>query len=89
MFTGQHEDLLQNINVDYRIEQYSNRNRLDDVISNCLNQFPNDSNIDSVLVQGDTASAFACALAAFHRRLRIIHLEAGLRSFDLQNPFPE
>ena len=89
LFTGQHEDLLQNINVDYRIEQDRNTNRLDDVISNCLSKFPNDSEIDSVLVQGDTASAFACALASFHRRLRIIHLEAGLRSFDLQNPFPE
>ena len=46
-------------------------------------------NIDSLLVQGDTASAYACALAAFHRKIPIIHLEAGLRSYDNENPYPE
>jgi len=45
--------------------------------------------INAVLVQGDTASAFACALAAFHRQIPIIHLEAGLRSYDNKNPYPE
>lgn len=89
LFTGQHKDLVKDIKVDFTIHQNARGNRLDDIILNCLNQFPNDSTIDSVLVQGDTASAFACALAAFHRGLKIIHLEAGLRSFDLQNPFPE
>jgi UDP-N-acetylglucosamine 2-epimerase (non-hydrolysing) len=44
---------------------------------------------DAVLVQGDTASAFACALKAFHRNVPVIHLEAGLRSYDDQNPWPE
>lgn len=50
-------------------------------------QFP-EGDFD-VLVHGDTVSAFACALAAFSRKLRIIHLEAGLRSYDLKQPFPE
>jgi len=44
---------------------------------------------DMLLVQGDTTSAMAAALAAFHRRLPTGHVEAGLRSFDLDNPFPE
>jgi UDP-N-acetylglucosamine 2-epimerase len=44
---------------------------------------------NALLVQGDTASAFACALAAFHRKIPIIHLEAGLRSYDNENPYPE
>jgi UDP-N-acetylglucosamine 2-epimerase (non-hydrolysing) len=41
------------------------------------------------LVQGDTGSAFGCALAAFNRQLKIYYLEAGLRSYDLHHPYPE
>ncbi len=44
---------------------------------------------DLVLVQGDTTSALAAALAAFHRGVPVAHLEAGLRSDDFENPFPE
>ena len=44
---------------------------------------------DWVLVQGDTTSAAAAALAAFHRRIRVGHVEAGLRTGDLERPFPE
>lgn len=44
---------------------------------------------DAVVVQGDTASAFAGALAAFHAQVPIAHVEAGLRSGDLSRPFPE
>jgi UDP-N-acetylglucosamine 2-epimerase (non-hydrolysing) len=51
-------------------------------------QFPN-GDFDKVLVQGDTGSAFGCALAAFNRKLKIYYLEAGLRSNDLEHPYPE
>ena len=44
---------------------------------------------DLVLVQGDTTSALGAALAAFHRRIPVAHLEAGLRTGDLAAPFPE
>lgn len=44
---------------------------------------------DWVLVQGDTTSALVAALAAFHREVRVGHVEAGLRTGDLQRPFPE
>jgi len=44
---------------------------------------------DWLLVQGDTTSAAAAALAAFHLGLRIGHVEAGLRTGDLARPFPE
>jgi UDP-N-acetylglucosamine 2-epimerase (non-hydrolysing) len=88
LFTGQHVDLLHNIDVDYQIQIHDNEHRLDQLISDCLLQFPNDG-FDSVLVQGDTASAFACAIAAFHRQKTIYYLEAGLRSYNLQHPYPE
>lgn len=44
---------------------------------------------DYVLVHGDTSTATACALAAFHRRIPVGHVEAGLRTGDLAQPFPE
>lgn len=44
---------------------------------------------DLVLVQGDSATAFASALAAFHRGVPVGHVEAGLRTYQLRSPFPE
>ena len=44
---------------------------------------------DWLLVQGDTTTAMAASLAAFHRRVRVGHVEAGLRTGDFQHPFPE
>jgi UDP-N-acetylglucosamine 2-epimerase (non-hydrolysing) len=44
---------------------------------------------DRLLVQGDTTTAFAAALAAYYQRVPIAHVEAGLRSYDRFNPFPE
>jgi UDP-N-acetylglucosamine 2-epimerase (non-hydrolysing) len=45
--------------------------------------------VDLLMVQGDTTTAFAAALAAFFRKIPVAHVEAGLRSRDLANPFPE
>lgn len=44
---------------------------------------------DFVLVQGDTTTAFVTALAAFYEQVPVGHVEAGLRSFDAANPYPE
>lgn len=44
---------------------------------------------DLVLVQGDTTTVMVTALAAFYRHVPVGHVEAGLRSFDPENPFPE
>ncbi|HEX7253557.1 MAG TPA: UDP-N-acetylglucosamine 2-epimerase (non-hydrolyzing) [Thermoanaerobaculia bacterium] len=44
---------------------------------------------DWLLIQGDTTTAMCAAIAAFHRRVRVGHVEAGLRTGDLRAPFPE
>ena len=88
LFTGQHIDLLKDVEVDYQINMTTTFNRLDSIISDCMFQFP-EGDFKGVLVQGDTGSAFGCALAAFNRGIRIYYLEAGLRSGDLKHPYPE
>lgn len=44
---------------------------------------------DMVLVQGDTTTTFCAALAAFYARIHVGHVEAGLRTWDMSQPFPE
>jgi UDP-N-acetylglucosamine 2-epimerase (non-hydrolysing) len=44
---------------------------------------------DMVLVHGDTVTTFAACLAAFYQKIPVGHVEAGLRSYDMHNPFPE
>jgi UDP-N-acetylglucosamine 2-epimerase (non-hydrolysing) len=44
---------------------------------------------DVVLVQGDTSTVFAGALAAFYHKVKVGHVEAGLRSHDMYSPYPE
>ena len=87
-FTGQHKDLLKEVKFEYSFTINESSNRLDSIISSCMLNFPS-KHFDYVLVQGDTGSALGCALAAYNRKIKIIHLEAGLRTYDLNNPYPE
>ena len=91
LFTGQHKDLVTDA-ADYMlpmIEDIGN-NRLDSIVSGILKSVDGIiDNYDYILVQGDTTSVFSIALAAFHRGKKIIHLEAGLRTYDNCNPYPE
>jgi len=48
-----------------------------------------DEKPDVVLVQGDTTTVMTVALACFYHRIPVGHVEAGLRTWDMQNPFPE
>ena len=48
-----------------------------------------DADPDLVVVQGDTTTTFAAALASFYRRVPVAHLEAGLRTGDVLSPYPE
>jgi UDP-N-acetylglucosamine 2-epimerase (non-hydrolysing) len=59
--------------------------RVLDTVENACQRFePN-----MVLVQGDTTTAFASALAAYYSKIPVGHIEAGLRSHNLSDPFPE
>ncbi len=44
---------------------------------------------DAIVVQGDTTTTFAAALTAFYHRIPVVHLEAGMRTWDMGQPFPE
>jgi len=89
LYLSQHNELLFNNNYNFKILVDKNsKNRLNNIFASILNKF-NFSEYNSVLVQGDTASAAACALAAYNKKKKIIHLEAGLRTYNKENPFPE
>lgn len=97
-FTGQHKDLINLSDIpkpDHTLTidqpKFRSTNRLNNIFCNILEQteFLQNSEITKVLVQGDTTSATAIALSAFHNNIPIIHLEAGLRTYDIKNPFPE
>jgi len=87
LFTGQHEDIAGGW-FDESLKIVNGKNRLDSIISSVSNQI-DFSIVYSVLVQGDTATGFAVALSAFNHKISVIHLEAGLRTYDLEHPYPE
>jgi UDP-N-acetylglucosamine 2-epimerase (non-hydrolysing) len=96
--TGQHREMLVQaleifkINPDINLQVMSESQTLNHLSSKII--FSIDATLknhrpDYVLVQGDTTSAFFAALAAFHLNIKVAHLEAGLRTNNLRNPFPE
>jgi len=96
--TGQHREMLDqvmrffDISGDYDLELMQPNQTLYDITSRCLvllQAVLREWQPDLVLVQGDTTSAFAGALAAFYGKVSIAHVEAGLRSHNKYSPFPE
>ena len=89
LFVGQHTDLVEE-DSDYKVEIKEGENRLDSIISSVMNSFDfQKEGITHVMVQGDTATSFAVAVSAYHHKIPIIHLEAGMRTYDIENPYPE
>lgn len=89
LFTGQHETLIGEHTPTFTITiENESTNRLNNIVSSILKHPEIFKNISYVLVQGDTTSAFAIALSAFHCGIPIIHLEAGLRTY-MHDPYPE
>jgi len=90
LFTGQHKDIVPK-KADYNLTMENHDgNRLDSVLKNCLS-IPEEcfEGITHILVQGDTTSVVGLAITAMNRKIKVIHLEAGLRTYDYENPFPE
>jgi UDP-N-acetylglucosamine 2-epimerase (non-hydrolysing) len=60
-----------------------------DLISRITNEILLKEHFDYVFLQGDTTTVLAATLASFYQKIKIIHIEAGLRSYNMQSPFPE
>ncbi len=96
--TGQHREMLDQvldvfqIRPDFDLALMSRNqglNRLAGGALAALDPVLEEARPDRVLVHGDTTTAMAGALAAFHRRIPVGHVEAGLRTYRLDQPFPE
>lgn len=96
--TGQHREMLDqfvkifDLRVDYDLNVMRENQTLTDVTSNVLIGMEKvfaQWKPDCVLVQGDTTTTFAAALAAFYHKIKVGHVEAGLRTYHRYSPFPE
>lgn len=80
------------IELDADLRLFEQGQELTDMLIRALTEFAAEMRAfhpDVVLVQGDTASALAGALAAFYSKIPVGHIEAGLRTHDLTQPYPE
>ena len=90
LFVKQHTDIMGFENYDYELNiEDPTDNRLNNILYSIHKNFILPKDITHTLVQGDTATAYCLALNAFNNNIKIIHLEAGLRTYDLLNPYPE
>ncbi|WP_126172663.1 non-hydrolyzing UDP-N-acetylglucosamine 2-epimerase [Altericroceibacterium xinjiangense] len=96
--SGQHRELLDpvlevaEIRPDHVLEVMSPGQSLDELTAKLITgigRVLDSERPEWVVVQGDTATAVCAALAAYHRRIPVAHVEAGLRSGDIHQPWPE
>ena len=96
--TGQHREMLDSvlsifgIRPDYDLDIMEPGQSLSTITTKCLlglEKVFEEAKPDLVLVHGDTSTAFSAALAAFYHKIRVGHVEAGLRTLDKYSPFPE
>ncbi len=96
--TGQHNEMISqvfkifNFKKNYDLQVMKKNQKLEDLtavliskISKVLDHFKP----DIVIVHGDTTSTFAASLSAFYKKIRVCHIEAGLRTNNLYSPYPE
>ncbi len=96
--TGQHKEMLEqvfdffSIKTDFDLALMTKNQSLMDLSSIAMKKLDTviqNVKPDLIFVQGDTTTAFIGALAGYYNKIKVAHLEAGLRSFDLYSPFPE
>ncbi len=96
--TGQHKEMLHSVmdffelKADVDLALMKANQTLFDITADAirgLEKVLNEFEPDIVLVQGDTTTAFVGALAAYYKKIKVAHIEAGLRSHDKYAPFPE
>ena len=98
ILTGQHKASVKEIfslfgikeDLDFNImKQQQSLSYITTEVLNKLEKEFEENTPNIVIVQGDTTSAFAASLAAFYKRIPVAHIEAGLRTNNLYNPYPE
>ncbi len=96
--TGQHRDLvpqhlkLFGLRLDHDLKVMKGKQSLADITARTItrmDQLLTAEPPEVVIVEGDTTAVLAAGLAAFYRKVPVAHVEAGLRSGDIYNPFPE
>lgn len=96
--TGQHREMLEQVLSvfqvvpDYDLEIMKENQTLFSITTAILEKIKpvfDEVQPDIVLVHGDTTTTFATSLAAFYAGIKVGHVEAGLRTYNLQSPFPE
>ncbi|MGM0409415.1 MAG: non-hydrolyzing UDP-N-acetylglucosamine 2-epimerase [Bacillota bacterium] len=96
--TAQHREMLDqvlelfSIKVDYDLNIMKERQSLAGITSRVLNGLEDihkKEDLDMILVHGDTTTTFVGALSAFYNKIKIGHVEAGLRTNNKYSPFPE
>jgi len=96
--TAQHRELLDqafslfHIKPDIDLNLMNNKQGLSELTSRVLESMSatlREVKPDIIIVQGDTTTVFAAALAAFYQKIPVAHIEAGLRSYNNYSPFPE
>ena len=97
-FTGQHDEMLRQvtdyfgISADVNLKVMSAGQSLAQLTARCLTSLDElvaKEQPDCLVAQGDTTSVLAASMVAFYRQLPFVHVEAGLRTGNLQQPWPE
>lgn len=98
VLTAQHREMLDQVmeifdlSSDYDFNIMQKTQTLEFITSGVLQQFSEviqQEKPDLIMVHGDTTTTYSASMAGFYHHIPVAHVEAGLRSYDMKNPFPE